>query len=228
MSALTSVVFSDVAACFWELEWDILKEWQKEIYKKVIKEIHNILMSQGCSIVNPHVIFKIKKEDDKYFTQQYKLEGKENMNDPTSGLPVVTSVFSVSVKQENDLPFTNSPESELSEQVRTPATSFRDVVPDMLIRFQQEGIKIKRPRTEERGKTPFTDTFEELHETGRQGYDPEPTSKMLKMEEPFVRSQQDGGVRVIDTSNSKLNPFYNKIIVVFCIELQAFHIDFEM
>nr|XP_033771751.1 zinc finger protein 135-like isoform X2 [Geotrypetes seraphini] len=164
MSALTSVVFSDVAACFWELEWDILKEWQKEIYKKVIKDIHSILMSQGH--------------------------------------PLVTSVLSVSVKQESDLSFTDSPESEITEQVHVPVTNSLDVIPDILIRFQQEGRKIKPQGTKKRRKNPFTDTFEELHEAGKQGYDPEPTLKILKMEEPYVRSQQDGGVRVIETSNT--------------------------
>ncbi|XP_030047285.1 uncharacterized protein LOC115461309 [Microcaecilia unicolor] len=105
--------FKDVSAYFLEANWDILGEWQKELYKKVIKEIHDTLISRGYSILNPDVIFKIKKEDEKYFTQQCEWEGKENPNDSTNNLPVVTSVLSLSIKQEEDLPFMENPESEI-------------------------------------------------------------------------------------------------------------------
>ncbi|XP_030048117.1 zinc finger protein 260-like [Microcaecilia unicolor] len=67
------------------------------------------------SILNPDVIFKIKKEDEKYFTQQFEWEGNENPND-LNNLPIVTSVFSLSIKQEEDIPFMENPESEMSEQ----------------------------------------------------------------------------------------------------------------
>ncbi|XP_030055103.1 zinc finger protein 398-like [Microcaecilia unicolor] len=110
------VTFKDVAAYFLEVDWDLLGERQKELYKKVIKEIHDILTSRGYSIVNPDVIFKIKKEDEKYFIQQFQREGNENPNDSTNDLPVVTSVFSMSIKQEEDLPLMENPESEMSEQ----------------------------------------------------------------------------------------------------------------
>ncbi|XP_029460468.1 zinc finger protein 568-like isoform X2 [Rhinatrema bivittatum] len=119
---LASVTFSDVAAYFLEVEWDILGEWQKELYKKVIKEIHSILMSRGYSIVNPDVIFKIKKEEETFFTQHCEWEGKENMKDPPISLPIVTSVFSLSIKQEEDLPFLDPPESETTEEIHTPVS----------------------------------------------------------------------------------------------------------
>nr|XP_033773111.1 zinc finger protein 184-like isoform X2 [Geotrypetes seraphini] len=91
MSTLVSnqalITFSDVAAYFWEVEWDILGEWQKELYKKVIKEIHSFLISQGYSIVNPDIIFKIKKEDEKYFTQHCEWKEKEKTHNSTINSP---------------------------------------------------------------------------------------------------------------------------------------------
>nr|XP_033773317.1 oocyte zinc finger protein XlCOF7.1-like isoform X2 [Geotrypetes seraphini]XP_033773325.1 oocyte zinc finger protein XlCOF7.1-like isoform X2 [Geotrypetes seraphini]XP_033773333.1 oocyte zinc finger protein XlCOF7.1-like isoform X2 [Geotrypetes seraphini] len=193
MSDQASVKFKDVAAYFLEKEWDILGEWQKEVYMKVIKEIHDILILRGYSILNPDIIFKIKKEDEKYFAQHCELEGKENLNNPTksshntkpdilirfeqegfgtepqseekgnltntvtcsqshtseptleilkmeeapvndqleggeedaytkSGLPIVTSVFSLSIKEEEDLPFMGHPEPETSKQTHPPVT----------------------------------------------------------------------------------------------------------
>nr|XP_033772907.1 gastrula zinc finger protein XlCGF57.1-like isoform X2 [Geotrypetes seraphini] len=120
MSALVSdqvpVAFSDVAAYFWEVEWDVLGERQKKLYKEVIKEIHGILTSRGYSILNPDVIFKIKKEDEKYLTQHCEQKEKENLKVPTKSVPVLTSVFSLSVKQEQDFPVMGHSESTMNEQ----------------------------------------------------------------------------------------------------------------
>ncbi|XP_029448315.1 zinc finger protein 398-like isoform X2 [Rhinatrema bivittatum] len=171
MSALVSeqasVAFSDVAAYFWEVEWDILGEWQKELYRKVIKEIHGLLMSRGYSILNPDAIFKIKKEDEKYFTQHCEWEGKENLTDPSIGLPIVTSVFSLNVKQEEDLSFVDPPESETTEEIHPSVTGSPNVKPDILIRFKQEEFKTEPQGCEEEEEDlSITGTCEELHEAG--------------------------------------------------------------
>ncbi|XP_029450465.1 zinc finger protein 287-like isoform X3 [Rhinatrema bivittatum] len=198
VSDQASVTFSDVAAYFLEVEWDILGEWQKELYKKVIKEIHNILISRGYSIVNPDVVFKIKKEDEKYFTQHCEWEGEENMNDPTFNFPVVTSVFSLSIKQEEDLFLVDHPESEITEQIHPPITSFPNVKPDILIRFKQDGFEIEPQGSEEGGNLPILGTCEELHEAGCRDYSLDPTVEILKMEDPHVTEQRDRGNEVIE------------------------------
>ncbi|XP_030053508.1 zinc finger protein 510-like [Microcaecilia unicolor] len=159
------VSFIDVAAYFLEVEWDILGERQKELYEKVIKAIHNFLISQGYSILNPDVIFKIKYEDEKYFTQHCEWEAKENKNEPSIRFPVVTSVFSLSIKQEKNLPFLAHPESETSKQIHPPGTGSPNVKPDILIRFKEEGFKIEPQGSKERGNPPSTGTSEELPET---------------------------------------------------------------
>nr|XP_033816300.1 zinc finger protein 2 homolog [Geotrypetes seraphini]XP_033816301.1 zinc finger protein 2 homolog [Geotrypetes seraphini] len=194
----TSVIFKDVAAYFLEAEWDILGEWQKELYKKVIKEIHDILLSRGYSIVNPDVMFKIKKEDEKYFPWQFEWEGKENSNKPTKSLPIVTSVFSLSVKEEKDFPFMDTSESELSEKTHPFETGSHNVKPDILFRFGTE------PQgSEERGNLTTTGPCEEVHQTGSQSYTAEPTVGILKMEEEPVSDQLEGGKEVTDTNSDE-------------------------
>ncbi|XP_029440787.1 zinc finger protein 135-like isoform X2 [Rhinatrema bivittatum] len=182
MSALAcdqaSITFSDVAAYFWEAEWGILGERQKELYKKVIKEIHGFLISWGYSILNPDVIFKIKKEEEKYFPQRCEREGKETMKDPPISLPIVTSVFSLSVKQEEDLPFMDPPESEIPP----PVTGSPEIKPDILIRFKQEGLGIEPQECEERGNRTITGTCKALREAGSQHDSPDPTVEILKVE----------------------------------------------
>ncbi|XP_029440750.1 uncharacterized protein LOC115080612 isoform X2 [Rhinatrema bivittatum] len=261
-----SVTFRDVAAYFWEVEWDILGEWQKELYKKVIKEIHGVLLSrdrktqvlgykdnsfsdapdmklgvllsrraqagrehwhlqclqlggsgiemtapetlQGYSILNPDIIFKIKKEDEKYFPQHWELEGKETMKDPSISLPIVTSVFSLSVKQEADLPFLDPPESETPEGIHPPVPGSPSVTPDILIRFKQEGRGTEPPRSEDRGNLSIPGACEELHEAGdaawikgSRGHSPDPTAEILKMEDPPASDQQEGGEEEAETKS---------------------------
>ncbi|XP_030050946.1 zinc finger protein 2-like, partial [Microcaecilia unicolor] len=168
MSALVSdqalVTFKDVSAYFLEAEWIILGQWQKELYKKVVKEFHDILTSKGYSIVNPDVIFKIKKEDEKYFTQHFEWERKENPDDLMKSLPIVTSVFSLSVKEEEDLPLMDSPKSEMSEQTHPPVISSYSVKPDILIRFEQDAFRTEPQGCKERGNLTTTGTCEELPE----------------------------------------------------------------
>ncbi|XP_030041999.1 zinc finger protein 510 [Microcaecilia unicolor] len=170
MSALVfdqaSVTFNDVAAYFWEAEWDILGERQKELYKKVIKEIHNFLMSRGYSIVKPEVIFRIKKDEDKHFTQHGEWEEEENLKDSTTGRPIRTSMFSLNIKQEEDAPSIDHCESEITEEIHSPVTGCPNVKPDILIRFKERGFKTEPQESEERGNLPVEDECEDLQEAG--------------------------------------------------------------
>ncbi|XP_069829362.1 uncharacterized protein [Dendropsophus ebraccatus] len=69
MSAHTypvSVTFHDVAACFSAEEWGVLEDWQKDLYKNVMLEIHSALEAMGFEILNRDVLFCIKKVKDLY------------------------------------------------------------------------------------------------------------------------------------------------------------------
>ncbi|XP_040282888.1 uncharacterized protein LOC120997051 [Bufo bufo] len=57
------VTFHDVAAYFSAKEWGGLEEWQKELYKNVMREIHAALEGMGYKIVNGDVLLKIKEEE---------------------------------------------------------------------------------------------------------------------------------------------------------------------
>nr|XP_033817702.1 tigger transposable element-derived protein 1-like isoform X1 [Geotrypetes seraphini] len=164
MSDQASVTFKDVAGYFSEAEWDVVGEWQKELYKKVVEELRDNLISRGYSIVNPDVIVRIKKEDEKYFTQHFEWDGKENPHDPMKSLPIVTSVFPVCIKEEDDLPSTDHSESETSEQIHPPVTSSHSVTPDILIRFERERFKTEPKESEERGNLIPTGSCEELRD----------------------------------------------------------------
>ncbi|XP_069509226.1 zinc finger protein 282-like isoform X2 [Ambystoma mexicanum] len=57
------VSFHDVAACFSEEEWKLLHEWQKELYKNVMKEIHQALLSLGPLIATSVFTLRPKEKD---------------------------------------------------------------------------------------------------------------------------------------------------------------------
>ncbi|XP_074918196.1 uncharacterized protein LOC142046281 [Chelonoidis abingdonii] len=56
LSRKVPVMFDDVAVCFSEEEWEILAEWQRELYKEVMKENLETVLSLGFQIPRPDVI----------------------------------------------------------------------------------------------------------------------------------------------------------------------------
>ncbi|XP_069461461.1 uncharacterized protein [Ambystoma mexicanum] len=76
-SSLGSVAFHDVAIYFSQVEWKLLEDWQKELYKNVIKEIHGALISMGYAIDNPGILFRIKKEERHALKDEEVSDGEE-------------------------------------------------------------------------------------------------------------------------------------------------------
>ncbi|XP_029440781.1 zinc finger protein 282-like isoform X3 [Rhinatrema bivittatum] len=241
-----SVTFRDVAAYFWEAEWDLLGERQKELYKKVIKEIHGVLMSRGYSILNPGAIFKIKKENEKYFTQPCEREGKETMKDPPISLPIVTSVFSLSVKQEEDLPFMDPPESEIPPPVTglpivtsvfSLSVKQKEDLPFMDPPELETAQEIPAPVTglpivtsvfslsvKQEEDLPFMDPPESERTeeipppvTGIQCYNPDPTTESSKTEEPAVGVQLEGGEEATATNGGCLDERNCRTPMLLCL-----------
>nr|XP_033795321.1 zinc finger protein 665-like isoform X2 [Geotrypetes seraphini] len=142
-----SVTFSDVSAYFRKMEWDIMEKWQKELYKKVIKEIHSFLISQGYSILNPDVIFKIKKEDEKYFTQRYEWKRKENLNDPSISSPDIKPDILIRFGQEGFGSEPQRSEEKGSVSITRTCEALHEAVgiPDCNLKPKTEILKMEEP-----------------------------------------------------------------------------------
>ncbi|XP_069098980.1 zinc finger protein 34-like isoform X2 [Pleurodeles waltl] len=95
------VTFHDVAAYFSEEEWKAMYQWQKELYKNVMKEVHQALFSLGHQIVNPNVFLRISKSKKACFRDPEK---SINLKDPSMprGSPIQPDIL-FRIKQEEKL-----------------------------------------------------------------------------------------------------------------------------
>ncbi|XP_078525152.1 zinc finger protein 713-like isoform X2 [Lissotriton helveticus] len=72
------LTFHDVASYFTEEEWKHLHEWQKELYKNVMKEIHQALISLGPLIATTIYSLRATEKEEAHSTddQDTKRRGK--------------------------------------------------------------------------------------------------------------------------------------------------------
>ncbi|KAM4703185.1 zinc finger protein 181-like [Rhinophrynus dorsalis] len=78
-SMQTLVTFNDVAAYFSDDDWDCLEEWQKELYRNAMQEIHSVLIAMGYSISNPDVLVRVQSpETTKHYNNSDSGKKKKN------------------------------------------------------------------------------------------------------------------------------------------------------
>ncbi|XP_069091056.1 zinc finger protein 282-like isoform X2 [Pleurodeles waltl] len=95
-----SVTFHDVAAYFTEENWNTLHRWQKELYRNVVKEIHQALISLGYQITNPDTMVRIYKQEEPHARD---LDRRAGISDRlTSCYANVCPDILLRIKQEED------------------------------------------------------------------------------------------------------------------------------
>ncbi|XP_069494423.1 zinc finger protein 510-like isoform X2 [Ambystoma mexicanum] len=95
-------MFMDVAVYFSEEEWKLLRDWEKQLYTDVMRDIHSNLISLGYAIVNPEIVFRIKKAHETCAQELQPLKQRKRSMKTHSGYPAFTPDLLLRVTAENE------------------------------------------------------------------------------------------------------------------------------
>ncbi|KAJ1161156.1 hypothetical protein NDU88_001643 [Pleurodeles waltl] len=119
----SQVVFIDAPAHFSKEEWKLLEEWQKDLYRNVMKEIHQALMSLGPLIASTVCSLRDKEREEIYHRDSQLSERRSKINRLTSDRMKDSSVL-FRTSNTQSLHLNNTQDWEEKETADCPVTEF--------------------------------------------------------------------------------------------------------
>lgn len=107
----TPATLNRIAVYFSDEEWELLEEWQKELYKKIMKENYEALIALGYPTVNPNILRKIKQEEVMRYTA-CSTDDLEQPDSPSTDNSGMDANLLSRIKQDEDQYSSASPDSE--------------------------------------------------------------------------------------------------------------------
>lgn len=135
------VTFRDVAACFSAEEWKVLQEWQKDFYKNVMKEIHQVIIAMGYQIVNADTLLRIHKGRDIYIQDLQDTVTTDTCNQTVLSHPTVNPDVLFRIAQTED-PYCRDQQCPREREVTNSPSSCFPIVTSAFSLTEDEELEL--------------------------------------------------------------------------------------
>ncbi|XP_018418746.1 PREDICTED: zinc finger protein 235-like [Nanorana parkeri] len=153
VSVRALVTFHDVSACFSAEEWGALEDWQKELYKNVMREIHAALLSMGYTILNPEQLLRVEEGQESSQAGE-KVPEHKNHNVLTAGAPMFNPDISLWIREVAEEEDATKPEKSEQPAVReSPSPEVPILKPDICLRIKPDELVFEACPDPEAGDT---------------------------------------------------------------------------